>query len=383
MGEASAKKRKRAEVETEDGETTLPQRPHKSRVTELGGLEVASVDKSVAGKIAKDGKSRQEKSERRAKNPKKDKFAASATESTNEHTNIARPDRKPKKQKRSTEDTPDAVGVDEAGPAQLLTNGDSVLTTNGTQKERSHKSFRKDVTATETLEGGADESVLAPASMNGDSTLVVNGVAKKHSKQKPAAEAVSEDAPTVDPKNQRFILFIGNLPYSATTPQIQSHFIKLAPTSIRHSTDKSTGRSKGFAFLEFDGYDKMKTCLSLYHHSMFDPQEGPKAQQDKSKQKKGQVGRRINVELTVGGGGAKSEKRKEKLKGKNVRLEEQRERKRVKELEDGEKEEIEKEEKKKRKARAPATDANATVQVEKEKELDMGAIHPSRRTRVG
>jgi nucleolar protein 6 len=29
-------------------------------------------------------------------------------------------------------------------------------------------------------------------------------------------------------------------------------------------------KSKGYAFLEFDGYDHMKTCLKLFHHSMFD-----------------------------------------------------------------------------------------------------------------
>lgn len=29
-------------------------------------------------------------------------------------------------------------------------------------------------------------------------------------------------------------------------------------------------KSKGYAFLEFDGYDHMKTCLKLFHHSNFD-----------------------------------------------------------------------------------------------------------------
>lgn len=76
----------------------------------------------------------------------------------------------------------------------------------------------------------------------------------------------------------------GNLPYSATHSSIVQHFAKVQPVSIRHRTNKSTGKSKGFAFLEFSRYDRMKTCLKLYHHSMFDNGETP--------------GRRLNVELT-------------------------------------------------------------------------------------
>jgi len=49
-------------------------------------------------------------------------------------------------------------------------------------------------------------------------------------------------------------------------------------------TEKGTGKSKGFAFVEFDRYDHMKSCLQLYHHSKFD--DGTTE------------GRRINVELT-------------------------------------------------------------------------------------
>ena len=53
----------------------------------------------------------------------------------------------------------------------------------------------------------------------------------------------------------------GNLPYSTTTAALGSHFAKIQPSAIRHPTSKETGKSKGFAFLEFEGYDRMKTCL--------------------------------------------------------------------------------------------------------------------------
>ncbi|RMZ84409.1 hypothetical protein DV738_g654, partial [Chaetothyriales sp. CBS 135597] len=129
-------------------------------------------------------------------------------------------------------------------------------------------------------------------------------------------------------KKHRFIAFIGNLPFTTTTQALEKHFSSVAPFSLRHSTDKATGKSKGFAFIEFEDYDRMKTCLQLYHHSYFNPDApnsnpaGGKFQQKKSSKK--DKGRRINVELTAGGGG-KSSRRQERIKLKNQRLAEQRE----------------------------------------------------------
>ncbi len=80
------------------------------------------------------------------------------------------------------------------------------------------------------------------------------------------------------------MLVLGNLPFSATTNSIRQHFAKVKPSSIRHSTSKDTGKSKGFAFLEFDEYNRMQTCLKLYHHSSFEDGES--------------TPRRLNVELT-------------------------------------------------------------------------------------
>jgi nucleolar protein 6 len=49
-------------------------------------------------------------------------------------------------------------------------------------------------------------------------------------------------------------------------------------------THKDTGKSKGCAFVEFNRYDRMKTCLKLFHLSSFD--DGVSAP------------RKINVDLT-------------------------------------------------------------------------------------
>ena len=89
-----------------------------------------------------------------------------------------------------------------------------------------------------------------------------------------------------DKQNARFIIFIGNLPYETTTDSLHSHFSAIKPDSVRHITqkqdasksgkrrgksskEKAEGKSKGFAFLEFSSFDRMRTCLKLYHHSWF------------------------------------------------------------------------------------------------------------------
>lgn len=176
----------------------------------------------------------------------------------------------------------------------------------------------------------------------------------------PATQQENDDGETGDTGSTgvRFICFVGNLPFSATVEQIRDHFKKLEP-NIRLSTDKKTGRGRGFAFLEFDSYDKMKTCLKTYHHSVFNPEREGVAEKDK----KGSVdrGRKINVELTAGGGG-KSGQRKDKIVAKNKKLEQERERRRIEEV---------KHQAKQDKAKANATPKDAR-----------GDVHPSRLRRV-
>ena len=208
------------------------------------------------------------------------------------------------------------------------------------------------------------------------------------------------------PSKDRFILFIGNLPYTATDTQIQAHFAKLQPSAVRHRVDKQTGRSKGFAFLEFDHYDKMKTCIKLYHHSIFDSERQVKEKKEENEQedamagmseerkkmmklsqfekngygrteREKETGRRINVELTAGGGGNK-ENRKEKIKGKNKKLEEQRERAFEKERKTAEEEKVNR---RGREGAATASGANAEIKTDEPPRINRD-VHPSRRTRV-
>jgi nucleolar protein 6 len=202
---------------------------------------------------------------------------------------------------------------------------------------------------------------------------------KKEKKEKHEKKAKNETDDGEKSAPVRFICFVGNLPYDATLDQINAHFSKIAPSSVRHATEKATGKSKGYAFLEFDHYDKMKTCLKLYHHSIFDPEARGKGkdaadaqEDDKERTKAGgkqKKGRRLNVELTAGGGG-KSKARRAKISSKNQKLEEERGRRRLKEK-------AEREKSSQKQKAPPETGANA-VEVKDTR----GAVHPSRLSRV-
>ncbi|KAL2037908.1 hypothetical protein N7G274_009383 [Stereocaulon virgatum] len=220
------------------------------------------------------------------------------------------------------------------------------------------KEARKRKFGAQTAESQLDYGV----NMELDSSKVEEPPTKKAKQAQPFQKAL-DTTTTADnakaqaqPKPQRFIVFIGNLPYTATDASIQTHFAKVHPNSIRHRTDKETGKSKGFAFLEFEGYDRMKTCLKLYHQSSFD--DGVSA------------ARKLNVELTAGGGGGKSSERKTKLRVKNERLNEQRKRR------------VLEEEKIHRKGKRDNEKGEEKESDKRKPAVDNADIHPSRRSRV-
>ncbi|KAH8882672.1 hypothetical protein GQ53DRAFT_665327 [Thozetella sp. PMI_491] len=149
----------------------------------------------------------------------------------------------------------------------------------------------------------------------------------------------------------RFIAFIGNLPYSATKESVSAHFVSLRPSDVRVLTERGNPKKcRGMAFVEFDNYDRMKTCLEKFHHTEFNDGISPV--------------RKINVELTAGGGG-KTADRQDKIKEKNRKLNEERIRR-------TQREEAAKLERQK--------EAKAKAQTVEEKEEN--DIHPSRRGRV-
>ncbi|KAF7960522.1 hypothetical protein EAE96_000202 [Botrytis aclada] len=151
-------------------------------------------------------------------------------------------------------------------------------------------------------------------------------------------------------KTARFIVFIGNLPFTATTASIKNHFAAVKPESVRHLTEKGNPtKSRGCAFLEFEGYDHMKTCLKQFHQSTFN--DGISAP------------RKLNVELTAGGGG-NTKDRRSKIKEKNVKLNEQR----VRQAQE---------------ADNPKVSKKEAVQGVKHVLAEDSGVHPSRKARIG
>uniref|UniRef100_A0A0B6Z6H9 RRM domain-containing protein n=2 Tax=Arion vulgaris TaxID=1028688 RepID=A0A0B6Z6H9_9EUPU len=107
---------------------------------------------------------------------------------------------------------------------------------------------------------------------------------------------VSKNAAGKDSKN-KYVLFIGNLPFDITREQLEEHFRKTGGIkSIRIPKEKHTDKGRGFAYMEFESRISHGIALRLHQTTL--------------------GGRKINVEFTSIGGG-KSEKRKEKLKIKN------------------------------------------------------------------
>ncbi|TQS33148.1 hypothetical protein Golomagni_06514 [Golovinomyces magnicellulatus] len=150
----------------------------------------------------------------------------------------------------------------------------------------------------------ADESTTATATdaPNGTSNGTSNG----------EGEGIDLDESS-SKKNDRHIVFVGNLPYSATAASISAHFASLSPIAVRCLTKKGEKdpnvTCKGIAFVEFANVWTQRTCLDKFHHSMFDDKKS--------------AARRINVELTAGGGG-KNTNRHEKIAEKNRKLDENR-----------------------------------------------------------
>ena len=59
-------------------------------------------------------------------------------------------------------------------------------------------------------------------------------------------------------------LYVGNLPYNISDDQLQAMFTKFGtPDSARVITDRDTGQSKGFGFVEFSNDAQAREAMSL------------------------------------------------------------------------------------------------------------------------
>ncbi|KAK7914607.1 hypothetical protein PG985_012310 [Apiospora marii] len=239
----------------------------------------------------------------------------------------------------------------------------------------------------ETMDDGDSKPSEKKASKSKtDAAAAVDGTAKSEkSKKKKKAKKSADDSKSENPeeaaatvdgeentaeqkqqnqenaktkKASRFIVFVGNLPYSATVADIEKHFSAVHPTAVRLLHEKANpNKSRGIAFVEFAGYDHMKTCLKTLHHSTMTCQGRDYRGRPKDDERK------INVELTAGGGG-NTDYRKERIRAKNEKLTGERDRRAKQE----EIEKIKKEKERLLKGGAQKPDANG--------------VHPSRLARV-
>jgi RNA recognition motif-containing protein len=65
-------------------------------------------------------------------------------------------------------------------------------------------------------------------------------------------------------------LFVGNLSYQTAESDLQNHFAQAGVvTSINVMFDKVTGKSRGFAFIEFASADEANKAVEQFHNKEF------------------------------------------------------------------------------------------------------------------
>ncbi|KAL5328369.1 hypothetical protein ACEPPN_001868 [Leptodophora sp. 'Broadleaf-Isolate-01'] len=318
-------------------------------------------DRDEDDSVVKDEKESKKERKRRRKE-------AEANEVDNNDASMEIKERKAKKEKNIKGD-PVHTEIKDEVPGDLDTK--AADTTVGDAPKKSKKERKAERKAKEAAQAAANGTATTKHSQATEAALETNGSAnkatekieegeekksKKNNRNREkkrkgvnATKAINGEVADKDASSTaaRFIVFVGQLPFTATKESVEKHFASIKPKSVRVPTEKGqAGKAKGFAFVEFEGYDHMKTCLKLFHHSLFN--DGISA------------AREINVNLTAGGGGNTKE-RKGKIEEKNQKLDEERVRRR------------QEEEKAKLTKRAEGA---------KKELIDESAIHPSRRGRV-
>ncbi|KAH6607286.1 hypothetical protein Trco_003599 [Trichoderma cornu-damae] len=304
-GNQPAKKRKR--TDEDDGPDNDVKKPKKFR------------KEKKSKKEKKDKKNKHDKEEEKTK-PKKDKSKY------NKET------RKEKKDKlKDLRDLPEGMDVDnDAGNAKVAeatAKPEAEPKTNGSaedkaakelEKHKEDKKDRKEEKKREKKEKKEKKKEKKALQRANKALQKEKKALKKEAKAgapSPKDVPQAEDAIDLDAssaqKPGRNIVFVGNLPYSATAASITAHFASLKPVAVRCLTKKDDPKvCRGIAFVEFGTPAHQRTCLDKFHHSTFE--DGTSAP------------RKINVELTSAGGGGKSKGRQDKIMEKNKKLDENR-----------------------------------------------------------
>jgi len=65
-------------------------------------------------------------------------------------------------------------------------------------------------------------------------------------------------------------LFVGNLSFNTTEESLRDTFSPHAAQSVKLMTDRETGRSRGFAFVDFADQAAAKAAIAALHGSVLD-----------------------------------------------------------------------------------------------------------------
>ncbi|KAL6836167.1 hypothetical protein J3E69DRAFT_320702 [Trichoderma sp. SZMC 28015] len=266
----SEKKRKRSDDDAEPGNEVRKSKKPKSK----------------EDKKKKKEKKEKEKKEKAEKKPKKDK---------SKYNNKTRKEKK--EERKDIQDLPEGMDIDddevnskpkkEEPKSESKTDGK----TEAKKEEKKDKKEKKD----KREKSSKKESKKEKSSSSNDVPQ--------------SGDVIDLDSSSAQ-KAGRNIVFVGNLPYTATAASITAHFATLKPVAVRCLTKKEDPKvCRGIAFVEFATPTHQRTCLDKFHHSMFEDGISP--------------ARKINVELTAGGGG-KSQGRQDKINEKNKKLDENR-----------------------------------------------------------
>ncbi|MBI3282793.1 RNA-binding protein [Candidatus Curtissbacteria bacterium] len=87
-------------------------------------------------------------------------------------------------------------------------------------------------------------------------------------------------------------LFVGSLPYIATSAQLEELFAKIGKVaSVNLITDKFSGQSKGFAFVEMETEEEAKEAIAKLNNTELDGRRivvnEAKPQEDRTRQNRG------------------------------------------------------------------------------------------------
>ena len=296
IAEKAGKKRKRDRDADGEDNGAIDEEKEKKKDKKRRKKEAESADKGAVVE-AVNGDEEGEKKEKKSKS-KKDKKTSDSTnvEPEVEVETVAEEagPKKSKKERKAERKAKEAATMEKSQDAipgeksSLKVNGEASKNGEGVEAEkkskknnRNREKKRKGAVSTDGEAVNGDVEKTADRKDKKDARFICFiGISPQSNPRSPSLET------TVAAKaNSLFFNDLGNLPFSANTASITKHFAAVKPTSVRALTQKDDPtKSKGIAFIEFEGYDHMKTCLKMFHHSMFD--DGVSAP------------RKINVELT-------------------------------------------------------------------------------------